>query len=244
MAQRLAAALGHHFDRQAAVEVWRRLFEFVERDFVAGEQRIDEALVLFARQRTIDVVGAGAGRSGLVVARLKPGDVEIDRVAMHDRRNGVEERQRVFSGATADRLGKLRRGQRAGGDDDAVPVAGRATISLRSIAISGSASSAAVIALGETVAIDGERAAGRQLVAIGCAYHQRVETAHFGMQKADGAALGIVRAERIGADQFGELSGLVCGGRANRPHFVQHHRHAAARELPGGLGTGSPPPMT
>ena len=90
---------------------------------------------------------------------------------------------------------------------------------------------------GETVAIDGERAAGRQLVAVGRAHHQRIEAAHFGMQKADGAALGIVGAERVGADQLGELSGLVCGGRAKRPHFVQHHWHAAARELPGGLGT-------
>ena len=58
------------------------------------------------------------------------------------------------------------------------------------------------------------------------------------MQKADGAALGIVRAERIGADQFGELSGLVYGGPANRPHFVQHRWNAAVCKLPGGLGTG------
>ena len=36
VAQRLAAALGHHFDRQAAVEIRRRCLEFVERDFVAA----------------------------------------------------------------------------------------------------------------------------------------------------------------------------------------------------------------
>ena len=46
VAQRFAAALGHHFDRQAAVEIRRRLFEIVERDFVAGKQRIDEAVIL------------------------------------------------------------------------------------------------------------------------------------------------------------------------------------------------------
>ena len=238
VAQRLAAALGHHFDRQAAVEIGRRLFEFVERHFVAGEQRIDEAVVLFARQRTIDVIGAGAGRSGLVVARLKPGDVEIDRVAMHDRRNGIEERQRVFAGAAADRLGK--RGEVSG------PVAtmtlsqsaGGATISLRSISISGSASSAAVIASAKPSRSTASALPAGSLWQIGCAHHQRVEPAHFGMQKADGAALGIVGAERIGADQFGELSGLVHGGRANGPHFVQHRWHAAARKLPGGLGTG------
>ena len=92
VAQRLAAALGHHFDRQAAVEIRRRRLEIVERDFVAGEQRVDEGVVLFARQRTIDVVGAGAAGAGLVVARLKPGDIEIDRVAVNDRRDSVEER--------------------------------------------------------------------------------------------------------------------------------------------------------
>ncbi len=91
---------------------------------------------------------------------------------------------------------------------------------------------------GEAVAIDRKRAAGRQLVEIGGAHHQRAEPAHLGMQQADGAALGVVGAERVRADQLGELSGLVRGGRALRPHFVQHHRHAAARKLPGGLGTG------
>ena len=97
---------------------------------------------------------------------------------------------------------------------------------------------------GEAVAVDGERAAGRQLVAVGRVQHQRVEPAHFGMQKPDGAALGIVGAKRIGTDQFGELPGLVHRGGARGPHFVQHDRHAAARKLPGGLGTRSPPPIT
>ena len=57
------------------------------------------------------------------------------------------------------------------------------------------------------------------------------------MQKADGAAIGIVGTERIGAHQFGELSSLVGGSRASGAHFVQHHGHAAARKLPSGLGT-------
>jgi hypothetical protein len=29
-------------------------------------------------------------------------------------------------------------------------------------------------------------------------------------------------------------------GRANRPHFMQDHGHAPARDLPGRLGTGKP----
>ncbi len=59
--------------------------------------------------------------------------------------------------------------------------------------------------------------------------------AHLSMQKTNGARLGIVRAERIRAHQFGELPGLVGIGGADGPHLVQYHSHAAARELPGGL---------
>src|SRR5262249_42342775 len=43
VAQRLAPALGHHLDRQAAVEIRRRL-PLVERDLVAGEKCIDERI--------------------------------------------------------------------------------------------------------------------------------------------------------------------------------------------------------
>ena len=62
---------------------------------------------------------------------------------------------------------------------------------------------------GKAVAVDGERAAGRQFVGIGGAHDQRAAAAHFGMQQADRAALGIVGAERVRTDQFGELSGFM-----------------------------------
>ena len=70
----------------------------MEDGLVAGDQRVDEGVILLARQRAIDVVGAGAAGPGLVVARLEPGLVEIDRVAMHDRGDGVEKGERVFAG--------------------------------------------------------------------------------------------------------------------------------------------------
>ena len=41
----LAAALGHHFDRQAAVEIGRAL-EFAELGLFRREKRVDEGLVL------------------------------------------------------------------------------------------------------------------------------------------------------------------------------------------------------
>ena len=105
--QRLAAALGHHLDRQAAVEIGRRRLPLLEARLVAGEQRVDEALVLLAVERAVDVVGAGAARAGLVVARLEPGDVHVDRVAVDDRRDGVEEGELALAG---ERAGSPRRG--------------------------------------------------------------------------------------------------------------------------------------
>ena len=44
---------------------------------------------------------------------------------MHDRRDGVEEGERVLAGERADRVRERGRGERAGRDDDAVPVVGR-----------------------------------------------------------------------------------------------------------------------
>ena len=100
--QRLRPARRHHLDRQAAVEIGRGGFPFLEAGLVAGDQRLDEGGVLLARHRAVDVVGAGAARARLVVARLEPGDREIDALAMHDRRDGVEEGERVFAGLAAD----------------------------------------------------------------------------------------------------------------------------------------------
>ncbi len=58
------------------------------------------------------------------------------------------------------------------------------------------------------------------------------------MQQADGVVGGIVRAERIGADELGKPVGAVCLGHAGRPHLVQHHGHARFGHLPGGFGAG------
>src|SRR5665647_1102513 len=64
------------------------------------------------------------------------------------------------------------------------------------------------------------------------------EPAHFLMQQADRIVVLVVGAEGIRADQLGKAVGLVHRRRAQRPHFVQHDRHAALRELPGSLRAG------
>src|SRR5262245_63753898 len=96
MAQGVGAALGHHLDGQAAVEIGR--LPVVEGDLVAGEQGGDEGVVLLARERTIDVISARSTRSRLVVARLQPSERHVDRVAVSDWRDSIEEGELVLSG--------------------------------------------------------------------------------------------------------------------------------------------------
>ena len=90
-------------------------------------------------------------------------------LAMDDRRDGVEEGQRVLAGDAA--MASANAGEVSG------PVAtmtlsqssgGRPATSSRSIVTSGCASSASV-RRGEGVAVDGESAAGRHLVGVGAA---------------------------------------------------------------------------
>lgn len=73
----------------------------------------------------VHIVGAVAARAGFVVAGLEPGDVEIDRLAVDDGGDRIEEGERIFAGEGADRLGEGGRGEGPGGDHDAVPVVGR-----------------------------------------------------------------------------------------------------------------------
>ncbi len=93
---------------------------------------------------------------------------------------------------------------------------------------------------GEAVAVDRQRAAGGQLVAVAGGHDERAGAPHLLVQQADGVAGGIVGAEAVGADQLGEVAGLVRLGLALGPHLVQDHGHAEARDLPRRLGPGQP----
>src|SRR6185312_13571574 len=123
--QRLRAALRHHLDWQATVEIGRRGFPLVERGFLSRDQGFDEGVILLAAERTVDVVRAGAAGPGLVVARLKPGGVEIDRLAMNDWGDRVKKSERFLAAQFSHRGGEIGRCERAGRDNDAVPFGGR-----------------------------------------------------------------------------------------------------------------------
>ncbi len=80
----------------------------------------------------------------------------------------------------------------------------------------------------EVIAVDGQRPAGGQLVAVARRHDQRAGAAHLLVQQADGVGGGIVGAEAVGADQLGEAVGLVRLGAAVGAHLVQHDGHAEA----------------
>ncbi|MGY4333133.1 hypothetical protein ACVWWG_007550 [Bradyrhizobium sp. LB7.2] len=239
VAQGLGAALRHHLDRQTAVEIGRVGFPFLELGLLAGDQRGDEAVILLLGHRAVDVVGTGAAGTDLVVARLEPCCRHVDGFAVHDRRDRVEEGERVLVGQLADGFGQRRRGEGTSRNDDVAPLGRRQACNL----VAGDLDQGVVVerlgdGRGEAVAIDRQRTAGGHLVGVGRTHDQRVEAAHLGMKQADGVVGGIIRAERVGADELGKSVGAVCLGHAGRPHLVQHHGHAGFGHLPGGFGAG------
>ena len=188
----LRAAFGHDFDRQAAVEIGRALPLF-ELGLAAIDQRLDESLVARLVHRTVDVVLAGAARADLVVTRLEPADVHVDGIEMDDRRNGVKEGKRIGACPVRDGLRQGRRGQRPSGDDRLVPIVSRnagnffpGDLNQRMRLDPGGDSG------GETVAIDCQRAAGRDLVCVAGRHDERTSQAHFGVQKPNRVVFGVV----------------------------------------------------
>ena len=239
MAQRLGATLRHHLDRQAAVEIGRVGLPFLEVDLLAGDQRRNEGVVLLLRHRAVDVIGAGAAGADLVVARLKPRHRHVDGILVHDRRDRVEERERVLVGELADRVGQRCRGEGAGRNDHVGPFGRRQAGDFAAVDLDqGMVVQRLGDSGGEPVAVDRQRAAGGHLVGVGGAHDQRAQPAHLGMQQSHRVVGGVVRAERVGADQFGQAFGAVRVGHPLGAHLVQHDAHAGIRNLPRGFRTG------
>ncbi len=155
---------------------------------------------------------------------------------MDDRRDGVEEGKRIGAGCVGDRLGKRRRGQWPCGNDRLVPVGRRQAGHF--LALDGDQRvrfEPFRHRVRESVAVDGERAAGRHLVGVAGAHDQRAGQPHLGMQQADRVVFGIIGAEGIGTDELGQAIGLVRVRTANRAHFMQHDGNAGLRCLPCGF---------
>ncbi|CAI8409756.1 MAG: Uncharacterised protein [Rhodospirillaceae bacterium] len=92
----------------------------------------------------------------------------------------------------------------------------------------------------ETVAVNGQRATGRDRVFVALGHDQRTRQAQLSVDHTDSIGLGVIRAEGIGADQLGQLVGLVGVGGTNAliAHLVQDHALSGLRSLPRGFRAG------
>ena len=90
------------------------------------------------------------------------------------------------------------------------------------------------------MAVDGQRAASWDRVLVALGHDQRARQAQLGVDHTDGIGLGVIRAEGVGADQLGELVGLVGVGGTNAlvAHLVQDHALTSLRGLPRGFRAG------
>jgi len=134
---------------------------------------------------------------------------------VNDRRNGIEEGERVLARAFGDRVRERGRGERPGGDDHALPIRGRqprdllaADIDQRMGGERGGDGSR------KPLAVDCQRSPGRDLIEVRGAHDEGAKPAHLLVQQTYGVVLLVVGAKRVRADQFGEQGGLVSGSGA------------------------------
>jgi hypothetical protein len=158
---------------------------------------------------------------------------------VHDRRDRIEERQRVLVREFADRVRQRRRGEGTGRDDHVAPFGGRQPGDFGAVDLDqGMVVQRLGDGRGKAVAVDRQRPTRGHLVDVGAAHDQGAEPAHLGVQQAHSVVGGIVRAERVGADQLGQALGAVCLGHPLRAHLVQDDANARIGDLPGGFRTG------
>ena len=194
--QSLASTLGHHLDGQAAFEIRRVFFPFMEFNLVALDQRINEGLELCFIEGAVDVILARAAGTGFVVARLEPGFLHVDALGMNDRGDGVEKGKVFLAGQFDNRRAESRRGEGARGHNHTVPIFRWQACDFTSFEGDQRMSQqGGGHLLGEPLPVDRKRASGGNLVHIGCGHNQRTEHAHFRMKNADGVVFGIVRSK-------------------------------------------------
>ena len=105
VAQSIATARGHNFNRQAAIEIGRVGFPLFKIGGVALDERVEESIILGFIHRAVDVIFARAARPDFIVARLIPADIHIDTVVINNRRNGIEKGQFIAARHLANLLG-------------------------------------------------------------------------------------------------------------------------------------------
>ena len=232
--QRHAAAPGQNFDGQTALE--HQLFlEIVNLRRLRRDERVVKGVVFLLGHRAVNVIIALAA----AIARGLERAGHVDRFRRHDGRLRVEKVQALHAGQLLDRARQRAVGQRACGDD-----AGR----IRDLGhglVNHLAERMATERFGhdlrKPLAIDRQRAAGRNARFLSRVQDQRIKELHLGLEQPRGVGqmLGL---ERIGTHQLGKAARHMSGRGLFRAHFDQLDRNAAPQELPGRLAAGQPRP--
>ena len=91
----------------------------------------------------------------------------------------------------------------------------------------------------EFLSIHGQSRAGGNAILVRGAHDQRVERAHLLVKEPDGIVLGVVGAEAVRANHFGEAVGLVRRRHvAATAHLAQPHPQTGFAQLPCDFRTG------
>ncbi len=208
-------------------------------DGFGGGEGVEEGFVLFFGEGAVDVVGGA-----FVVAGGEVDLVHVDGGGVDDGGDGVVEGEVVGAGEALQLCREGGRGERAAGEDGEgvgiVFVEGKDFFAVDGDgagAGTGEGGDAVGYAAGELDAVDGEGVAGGDGGGVGFGEEGRTGAAHLLLEEPGGGvfALGL---ERVGADELGEVGGLVGLGGAVRAHLVEVNFAAQRGGLEGGFGTG------
>ena len=221
----------HDFDRHTAFKDTVVLFKFVEFGTFSRRQGLPEGFIFFFGKGAVQIVCPALAVTGRAVDLGHVQGVDGD-----DRRCGIVEMEIVFPRQAADGIGQGVTGQRAAGDDADLVIR-----QFRHFFMTDSDQRMILEffrhILAERDAVDGQSAASRDAVRIGCVHDERAQTTHFFLQEADGV-FDIGCPQGVAADEFSKIFCMVCRRRFDRPHFDEFYWNAAADELPGSFRTG------
>ena len=163
---------------------------------------------------------------------------------MDDRRDRVEKGERILAGPRRDPVGKRAGGQRPGGDDDAGPIRRRGGDEFATHLDARLGVDRRCNAGGEIVAVDRQCRPGRHPRGIGAGQDQRPQRPHLGVDQPDRIVLGVVGAEAVRADQFGQCIGVWCASVLCGPRISWRTTGTPARAAcHAASDPARPPPM-
>ena len=193
------------------------------------QQGVEEAIVLNLRHWAVDVVGCA-----LVVASGHVHALSIDGVRLHDGADRVIEIKLIAAAQAQDLCGQRVGGQGSTRDDSDSVVLVDVGDFLAHYANQRLALDGVRYGHREIFAIDRQRVPGGNRGLRGDVHQQGTGAAHLFFQQPRRGVLAI-GFQRVGANKFGEMGGLVRGSLPDRSHLVEVDGDAAARALPRGL---------